>query len=164
MSGIQPTATRPVAGPEILYFGIGNCGRNDDGLGWAFLDRIQQEPGFTGQAEYRYQLQVEDAALVSSADRVVFIDSYKGSLPGGFRMKRCGASKDFQFTSHVLPPSAIMFLCQDLYGKSPHADLLMIQGNSWELQTGMSPEAEGHLDEAVRFASAGLRNASLDNQ
>jgi hydrogenase maturation protease len=137
--------------PETILFGIGNSGRGDDGLGWAFLDRIQQESEFRGRIEYRYQLQVEDAALVSRAERVIFVDSYQGELPGGIQWKPCKPSKDFEFTTHVLPARAVMFLCQDLYGKAPRADLLMIQGTSWDLRIGMSPEAELRLDKALRF-------------
>jgi len=137
--------------PDTLLFGIGNSGRSDDGLGWAFLDRIQQEPGFAGRAEYRYQLQVEDAALVRDAERVIFIDSYKGELPGGFRWKPCDPSEDFQFTTHVLPPRGVMHFCLDLYGKKPRANLLMIQGASWGLCLGISPEADRHLEDALLF-------------
>ena len=137
--------------PDTLLFGIGNAGRSDDGLGWAFLDRIQQEPEFAGRAEYRYQLQVEDAALARDAEHVIFIDSYKGELPGGFQWKRCKPSEDFQFTTHMLPPRGVMHFCQDLYGRKPRADLLMIQGVSWDLRIGMSPEAERHLENALRF-------------
>ena len=137
--------------PATLLFGIGNSGRSDDGLGWAFLDLIQQGPGFAGRAEYRYQLQVEDAALVRDAERVIFIDSYKGELSGGFQWKRCEPSEDFQFTTHVLPPRGVMHFCQELYGRKPRADLLMIQGVSWDLQIGMSPEAERHLEHALQF-------------
>jgi hydrogenase maturation protease len=138
-------------GPDTILFGIGNSGRSDDGLGWAFVDRIRQETDFAGQLEYRYQLQVEDAALVRDAERVIFIDSYKGELPGGFHWKPCEPSEDFQFTTHVLPPRGVMHFCQDLYGKKPRADLLMIQGTSWDLRIGMSPEAERHLEYALRF-------------
>jgi hydrogenase maturation protease len=142
---------QPGNGPDTLLFGIGNSGRSDDGLGWAFLDQIQQDPGFACRIEYRYQLQVEDAALTSSAERVIFIDSHKGNLPGGFAWKPCKPANDFEFTSHVLPPRAVMYFCQDLYGKTPRADLLMIQGSSWDLRIGMSPEAEQHLEKALRF-------------
>lgn len=138
-------------GGRALVFGIGNCGRRDDGLGWAFLDRIQEEPGFEAQVEYRYQLQVEDAALVRDAARIIFVDSFAGDLPGGFAWTPCEASGDFEYTSHILPPQAVMYLCQDLYGKAPPADLLMIRGLSWELETGMSQEAEDHLDRALDF-------------
>ena len=138
-------------GPDTLLFGIGNSGRSDDGLGWAFLDRIAQETDFTGQLEYRYQLQVEDAALVRDAQRVIFIDSYKGELPGGFQWRPCEPSEDFQFTTHVLPPRGVMHFRQALYGRKPRADLLMIQGTSWDLRIGMSPEAQRYLEDALRF-------------
>jgi hydrogenase maturation protease len=133
----------------ILLFGIGNCGRSDDGLGWAFLDRVQQQSEFPGQVEYRYQLQVEDAAMVSRADRVIFVDSYQGALPGGFQWAPCNPSRDFEFTSHVLAPSAVMFLCQDLYGKAPPAELLLIQGECWGLDTRMSEAARQRLENAL---------------
>jgi hydrogenase maturation protease len=135
----------------LLIFGIGNSGRCDDGLGWAFLDRIQTEAGFSGTVEYRYQLQVEDAAQASCAQRVIFVDSHDGVLPGGFAFKPCMPSRDFEFTSHVLPPRAVMHFCQELYGKTPRADLLMIQGVSWDLGEGLSPEAANFLEDALGF-------------
>ena len=142
---------------ETLLIGIGNSGRSDDGLGWAFLDRVQQETAFVGQVEFRYQLQVEDAALISDVDHVIFIDSYRGDLPNGFQLTRCEPSREFAFTTHVLPPGAVLFLCKDLYGRVPRADTLMIQGASWGLGIGMSPEAERHLENAYQsFAASRL--------
>jgi len=147
----QQDKNRPGLWPATLLFGIGNSGRSDDGLGWVFLDRIQQETDFAGQLEYRYQLQVEDAALVRDAERVIFIDSYNGELPGGFQWTRCETSNDFQFTTHVLPPGGVLHFCQDLYGKKPRADLLMIQGMEWGLRLGLSSEARRHLEDALLF-------------
>lgn len=144
---------------NTLLFGIGNSGRSDDGLGWAFLDRLQQESGFPGLFEYRYQLQVEDAAMVSLADRVIFIDSFRGSLPGGFLWTPCIPSRNFEFTSHVLDPAAVMFLCQDLYSKSPPAELLLIQGDQWDLRTSMSAAAKRRLDAAMESFSQRLAQA-----
>jgi len=135
----------------LLIFGIGNSGRGDDGLGWAFLDRMVQEADFPGRPEYRYQLQVEDAALASQADHVVFVDSCQAELPGGFGWEPCRASANCEFTSHILPPGAVLHLCRELYGKSPRSNLLLIQGVSWELQTAMSENAVCHLLAAWRF-------------
>jgi hydrogenase maturation protease len=131
--------------------GIGNSGRSDDGLGWAFVDRIREEAAFDGQVEYRYQLQVEDAALISEVERVIFVDSHQGELPNGFQLTRCEPSREFAFTTHVLPPGAVLSLCRDLYGKTPVADVMMIQGTTWDLQIGMSPEAERRLEKALQF-------------
>ena len=148
---MPPAVNRHGLEPETLLVGIGNSGRSDDGLGWAFLDRIQQEETFGGQVEYRYQLQVEDAALIRNREHVIFIDSYRGELANGFQLTRCEPLSEFAFTTHVLPPGAVLSLCQDLYGRVPRADVLMIQGTRWDLHIGMSPEAERRLDEALKF-------------
>ena len=56
---------------KIIIIGVGNSGRQDDGLGWAFLDEIKRKfPGI--KIEYKYQLQIEDADLISSYDTVFF--------------------------------------------------------------------------------------------
>ena len=138
-------------GPRCLLLGIGNCGRRDDGLGWAFLDRLGQMEGFDSPLEYRYQLGVEDAALIATMDRVIFIDAYRGDLAGGFRWSRCEPSPEFEFTTHVLPPRGVLHYCHALYGARPRADLLMIQGESWGLEIGLSRTAEAHLESALRF-------------
>lgn len=151
MSDRQPGIDLPEPAAESLLFGIGNSGRCDDGLGWAFLDRIRLETAFSGRLEYRYQLQVEDAALISSAQHVVFVDSWQGQLPGGFHWQPCTPAADFEFTTHALSPQAVMHLCRDLYRKTPRAHLLTIQGSCWDLGTGLSPAAEGCLEEALRF-------------
>jgi hypothetical protein len=46
-----------------------------------------------------------------------------------------------------------MHLCRDLYRKTPRAHLLTIQGSCWDLNTGLSPAAEGCLEQALRFFS-----------
>jgi Ni,Fe-hydrogenase maturation factor len=68
---------------DIIVLGIGNTGRQDDGLGWLFLDRLK-EAGFEGAMEYRYQLQVEDAELISRYSQVIFVDASKTDLSNGF--------------------------------------------------------------------------------
>jgi len=55
---------------DILIIGIGNSGRNDDGLGWKFVDIISQSIQNSFDIEYRYQLQIEDADLVSKYKKV----------------------------------------------------------------------------------------------
>jgi hydrogenase maturation protease len=151
LSGVEVNPGRPEIGPYTVLFGIGNCGRSDDGLGWAFLDAIQKMPGFCGRAEYRYQLQVEDALLASRAKNVVFIDSSRSPLSTGFEIRACLPAKDFEFTTHVLPPRAVLHYCQDLYAKTPPATIVGIQGYSWELQTGLSDQAAINLARALAF-------------
>lgn len=137
-----------------LLFGIGNCGRGDDGLGWAFLDRLKRvSGGNSAQLEYRYQLNVEDAAMIRRAERVIFIDACRGFLPGGFQWTDCAPAADFEFTSHVLAPSSVLHICLELYGRAPPAELLLIQGECWDLGARMSGAAHRRLDDALKSFS-----------
>lgn len=111
---------------------------------------MRGETNFSGRLEYRYQLQVEDAALVSEATRVVFVDAHAGALPGGFRWQTCAPAADFEFTTHALSPQAVLHLCRALYRKTPRAHLLTIQGSRWDLSMGLSPAAEHCLEQALR--------------
>lgn len=151
MSAVSHSAVRPAPGPDTVVFGIGNCGRADDGLGWAFLDRVQAVTGFECPVEYRYQLQVEDAAAMARFRNVIFVDSYRGDLPGGIRWAPCEASPNFEFTTHVLPPRGVLHYCETLFGRAPRADLLMIQGQDWGLRNGLSTRAEENLERALAF-------------
>ena len=134
-----------------LIFGIGNSGRTDDGLGWAFLDRINKDPALRSQLEYRYQLQVEDAALIRDAENILFVDAYQGRLEGGCSLTPCAASPGFDYTSHVLAPQAVLQICKELYGKVPQANLLLVEGKSWDLQMGLTPQAQTNLEQAFRM-------------
>ena len=138
-----------------IVFGIGNSARGDDGLGWAFLDRVQELPGFAAQAEYRYQLQVEDALLAAQYERVVFVDASREALDGGFRWAPCAPRAGDAFTTHELPPSAVLHYARSLYGAEPAAGVLALQGVRWGLREGLSAEAEAGLEAALRFCAAG---------
>ena len=137
-----------------LLLAIGNSGRQDDGLGWAFAETLEKMGFFKGQVQYRYQLQVEDAELVASASRVIFVDAFKGSLPDGFRWQPCEPAAEFQFSTHAISPASILFLCQSLYDCLPEAWCLVIQGNTWELETGLSPAAAERMERALAFFDA----------
>jgi hydrogenase maturation protease len=132
-----------------LCFGIGNSGRGDDGLGWAFLERLENWPEFNGRCEFRYQLQVEDADLAAQFEHVLFIDAYKGEdLPEGVLFKECQPALAFAFSTHEIAPESILYLASDLFGKQPKAYLLGMAGYKWELEIGLSEEGRGNLEKA----------------
>jgi hydrogenase maturation protease len=136
-----------------LLIGIGNSGRGDDGLGWAFVEALEKRGGFGGHTLLRYQLQVEDAELVSQYDQVIFVDAFQGHLEHGFSFEKCAAAKQFSFTTHRLDPETVLFLCQELYQKTPSAYLLLIQGEKWGLDIGLSANGQEHLEQALRAYS-----------
>jgi len=75
---------------KTLVIGVGNAGRQDDGLGPALVERlagvkppervIVQTPDGAVDAFWAYQLNIEDAAAVREYDRVVFVDASEGAL------------------------------------------------------------------------------------
>lgn len=134
-----------------LVIGIGNYGRQDDGLGWYFLDAISAYHPEHLQLEYRYQLQIEDAELISSFDRVIFVDSTVESSERGFYLRSCKPTFHKDFTSHHLHPETVLYLCSNLFKKQPKAYVLGIQGYKWDLKTGLSKKARLNLDKTLQF-------------
>lgn len=135
----------------LLVIGIGNSGRRDDGLGWRFLDLLKEMPGFQGHIEYRYQLQIEDAELISHFDRVLFVDACKDDHQTGFTFNPLQKKYSSSFTSHAVPPAHILSLCSDLYDKNPKAYMLAISGYEWQLRLGLCDQAKNNLTKAFKF-------------
>jgi len=134
---------------KTLVIGIGNTGRADDGLGWAFLDKLMEDDRF--EVTYRYQLQVEDAELISRYDRVWFIDASHRAYENGFECKVLQPESQHSYTTHELHPATVLHLSQDLYQKSPESYLLEISGEDWELGHKMSIPASSRLEKAFEY-------------
>jgi hydrogenase maturation protease len=134
---------------KILLIAIGNCGRGDDGLGWAFADCVKSLGLNFIDFEYRYQLQIEDSLAVSRYDRVIFADASHELLENGFILQACTPVRHYFFSSHMQSPETILYLSGDLFEKRPEAYTLAISGNDWELKTSLGPVAEKNLESAV---------------
>ena len=138
---------------KTLLFGIGNCGRSDDGLGWTFLDKIQEQLPNNYDIEYRYQLQVEDAELASHYDAVHFIDAHSQKLEKGFIWKKCIPKAVNSYTSHELEPETVLYLTKSIYNKEPLSYIMGITGENYSLNIGLSKNAEINLSKALKFFS-----------
>lgn len=135
---------------KILIIGIGNSGRQDDGLGWLLLDFLNEiEAAF--DLEYRYQLQIEDAELISNYGNVIFVDATKEDIKNGYYLKPCSASEKHSFSTHTLRPETVLYLTKTLYNHHPNASIFGIQGYQWELKIGLSKKAKANLDKAQMY-------------
>lgn len=135
---------------KLLVIGIGNSSRRDDGLGWKFLECLPADDRV--HIEYRFQLQVEDADFISEYETIVFVDATHHHLTEGFAFAPCDPlSSASSFSTHRVEPSAVLWLCRELYGHVPQAYVLAIEGVSWGLQDGLSPEAESNLARGLSF-------------
>jgi hydrogenase maturation protease len=131
--------------PSTILLAIGNNGREDDGLGWAFSEWLEQHGRFAGEIEWRYQLQIEDAELISHYDRVIFVDASKEQLPGGFAWWPEKPANEVAFSTHALSPGTVLRLAADIYGARPEAWTLAISGECWELRIGLSEQGTANL-------------------
>lgn len=140
---------------SCLIYGIGNVGRQDDGLGWAFVDWLEAQ-GRCPSAEIQrnYQLLLEDADLISTKKRVLFIDATSDDAVTAFTLERAVPKMDFTFTSHAISIPAIMAICQQCFRRLPEVHVLAIKGFEFELEMGLTPAAQRNLDAATAYLSS----------
>jgi hydrogenase maturation protease len=143
-----------------LIYGIGNVGRQDDGLGWAFIDWLEAE-SVCPKAELmrHYQLHLEDADLISYKKQVLFVDATKAADVESFHLEKVAPKMDFSFSSHAISIPAIMHTCFQCFEKVPEVQLLTIKGYEWELQLGLTSMAKQNMDASTTF----FRQQSLFN-
>ncbi|MCB0657808.1 MAG: hydrogenase maturation protease [Saprospiraceae bacterium] len=135
---------------RILVIGIGNSARQDDGVGWKFLELID---ALGLPLEYRevYQLQIEDASLITGFDKIIFVDSHVDQIKGGYQLEPVFPLEDATWTTHTLSPAGLMHLAEQLFDHTPEAWLLAITGYRWDLGEPMTADAKANLFEAFEF-------------
>ena len=135
---------------DCLIYGIGNVARQDDGLGWAFVDWLEAT-GICPEAEMvrNYQLFLEDADLISRKQKVLFVDATQDPGVEAFSLQSASAKLDFSFTSHAISIPAIMATCQLCFDKQPAVYVLAIRGYEWALEEGLTAGARSNLDRAI---------------
>lgn len=141
---------------NILVYGYGNPGREDDGLGPLFIDRLEKsgcplEPRM--ELHSSYQLNIEDALLVSGKDLAIFVDASREDIEN-FSFREIHASSRMSFFTHGLAAGDVLGLAHRLYNRRPAAYLLGIKGYSWEPVESLTPGARENLQKALSF----LRN------
>ena len=118
-------------------------------MGWLFLNEIEKSDAERFDLEYRYQLQVEDADLISKYDRVVFVDATEDPLDEGFAINRCESAGSYYFSSHLQSPETVLYLSKTLYPETPEAFVVPIRGYRWGLGEKISRRAADHLKKAL---------------
>ena len=134
---------------NILIIGIGNNTRQDDGLGWCFLDSLLKEGYNEENLLYKYQLMVEDSELIADYDTVFFVDACISELKNGFEIDPIYPAEQVAFSTHEVPPNQILNLCKTIYNKKPKAFMIKIQGYVWDIEIGLSAKATENLTKTI---------------
>lgn len=139
----------------LLVLGWGNLSRGDDALGPLCVAALQDAlpADLRDQVEFLddYQLQIEFALDLVGRARILFIDaSLNCAAP--FEVRCAQPRRDSTISSHALSPEALLQVFVDLQGHAPpHATLLAIRGEAFELGAPMTASAQAHLQAAVAW-------------
>lgn len=150
---------------QILVYGYGNPGRQDDGLGIALVEKLEAWANQQGleavEFESNYQLNIEDAEAISSKDLVIFVDASEEDIDD-FCLSEVDGQGTLSFTTHAASPGYILKLCQDLFQKYPRVLLLHIKGYEWNFKEGISDRAVENLELSFQALKAFLRQPRHD--
>ena len=137
---------------SVLVIGYGNPGRLDDGLGPAFAEQIQALQLPDVSVESNYQLNIEDADLISRFDLVVFADaSVNASEPFDF-MPMHSKPPVIGFSSHSITAESLLGLSEELFNAAPQAYAMAIRGYEFNaFGESLSGAATANLAGAVGF-------------
>jgi hydrogenase maturation protease len=143
---------KPSTSPKILLYGYGNTSRQDDGLAIAFIDRMNshiiENNLTTVLTDSSYQLNPEDAIMISSYDIVVFIDATYESV-NNYNISKVKPTSDTSIFQHFVSPGFLLYLCDSIYQRIPVAYLLEIGGYSWKVNDTISKKAEMNLQKSI---------------
>jgi hydrogenase maturation protease len=133
---------------QTLIYGIGNPGREDDGLGFEFV--INLPDGLQYEKCHCYQLNIEDAELFSKYKKIILVDAAK-NIECDFEYKKVEAKPESFFSTHGITMEAVLAMTQDIYGKSPETYLLALKGHSYQIKLGISEQAKTSLANAIEW-------------
>jgi len=139
--------------PDILIYGYGNPGRRDDGLGNAFVEKINswiRENSIRNiSTDSNYQLNIEDVEEIRHYKEVFFVDASCDETIRDFSIAPLNPHHEEQIFSHSVSPGYILYLCEEMYGYRPSSFLVQIRGYQWEFCEGLSSGAEKNLRQTV---------------
>jgi len=136
---------------KTLIIGIGNNTRQDDGLGWCFIEELEKNGFNEDHLLCKYQMMVEDAEIIAEVDTVIFVDASKAEVKNGMDIYEIEASEQVNFSTHEVPPNQILNLCKTYYHKTPKAYMIAIQGYEWDFKIELSNQAQANLDKALKY-------------
>lgn len=138
---------------KILCLGVGNPGRQDDGLGPLFVAKLENKflNTKTYDFETKYQLQIEDAELFSHYDLIYIIDASKEEDLASYKIDDVLASEQHPFSTHALNFEAVLYLAKDMFSFTGVVKVLSIKGYKFELKEALSNEARQNFDRAYTY-------------
>jgi len=150
----------------VVVFAVGNPSRGDDAIGPELCGRLEKwlkSEGLADQFELieDFQLQIEHALDLQGRQLALFIDA-GANTPGPFTFQRIAPATGAAYTTHELPPEAVLqVFVQTENAEPPPAFVLCIRGEQFELGEPLSAAASKHLEAAMALLARLCRDPSL---
>jgi len=150
----------------VVIFAVGNPSRGDDALGpecYGQLEKWLNNEMLADQFELieDFQLQIEHALDLQGRQLALFIDA-GARTPGPFTFERVVPATGGAYTTHELPPEAVLQVYRQTEGEEPPpAFVLCIRGEQFELGEPLSVAATRHLQAALALLQTLCRQPSL---
>lgn len=139
-----------------LVIGYGTPLRADDGLGWIVAQRLREslngdDPFGDVVVLAEHQLTPELAEPISRAQLVIFIDAREGDYPGRIECRVVTPSGDgAPAFSHEVDPPSLVQMARLLYGASPTALVVSVDGAAFGYGTALSPAVQAAIPRVIR--------------
>lgn len=150
---------------QILVYGYGNPGRQDDAIGNAFVELVEKwchsNNILNVKTDSNYQLNVEDADTIAKYDKVFFVDASYEDIEN-FVVSKLKPDKKASFSTHAAHPAYILSLCNEFYGMMPETYLFHIRGYGWDFLGNMTTKAKKNLMDAFKFFVKSYENKFND--
>jgi hydrogenase maturation protease len=140
-----------------LVIGYGNPLRADDGFGWIVAQQLRRDlPGDRLPADVvvlaEHQLTPELAEPISRASFVIFVDAREGNRPGRVDCHTVVPAEECSPAfSHDVDPPSLLQMARLLFGSSPTAVVITVDGEAFGYGTDLSPVVQASLPEVIRY-------------
>lgn len=141
---------------KTLIYGYGNPGRQDDGIGARFTEKINkwiEENDITDvYTDTNYQLNIEDAAIIADYAKVIFVDASVVEDVDAYKLEEVVPNDaTIEFTMHAVSTSFVLDLCQKIYGKTPLTYVLHIKAYEFDFKEELTDKAHENLNKAFHY-------------
>ena len=143
--------------PGLVVLGIGNMFRHDDGVGIFVARRIKREVGDLVSVYDNMRDSVDLIEAWQGANAAVIVDAVSSqglTQPGTIYQIEVGnqsvPEKLFHYSTHNLSIAAAIDLSRALGTLPPHLTICGIEGENFEIGTGLSPEVEEAAEKVVQ--------------
>ncbi len=153
---------------KILFYGYGNIGRQDDGVGVVFSEQLSKwvEDNNLQNIDFdsNYQLNIEDAENIKNYDIVFFVDASTKESVNNFDISSIEPNSDVSFTMHAVSPGFILNICSEIGEHQPKSFLVQIKGYEWEFQQPLTAKTENNLQKTLIFFKKYLKKLLIEKK